>query len=332
MFVRTKRISRVVLGLCIAQLVFQGATIPAWGENGRQSQVQPQSQPAAPKNVTLSVTVLGKDGLPVRDLRQEDFRLLENGKEQGITTFDFGTQQPLVLGLLMQWSGQRHNTLPYGEIDPISHFFRNLMTKDDLSFAAMFAATTRTIVDFTNDPSEIDRPLLGATSVPYYGPTALFDSVTWACEEKLSTRPGRRVLLLVSDGRDNESKKSMGDAIESALRSRITTYVVSLARANPLLTNPPGRGEGIVNTHLGKYIHVTKELAEQTGGEAIIVRSQEDLVSAFSKIGQQLRSQYTIGYPSANEARGRSFQAVKVEVRRKGLRVLAPKGYYASEH
>jgi len=332
--VETKFFSRIVRGLCIVELVFQGANIQAWRATESQSQEPPQSGPVAQKIVTLSVTILDKDDLPVRDVKQGEFRLLEDGKEQGIRTFAFGTRQPLVLGLLMQWSGQRRDTLPYAEIDPAGQFFRTLLTKHDVSYAARFAGTAQTLADFINDPSEIDRGLRAAMSVPYYGPSALFDSLVWACEEKLSTRPGRRVLLLVADGHDNASRKSLSDAIKCALRSQTTIYVVSLARANPFLTKTPVLPPPVLeldHSELKQAIHVMSELAGKTGGEAIFVQRQEDLARAFDNIDRELRNQYLVEFSPNNETHHRSFHRIKIEVKGQGLRVLVPEGYFASQ-
>jgi len=261
-------------------------------------------------------------------LTQEEFRVLEDGKEQAITSFAFGVRQPLALGFLAQWSGTRHRSLPYGEIDPAIEFFRALMGMNDFSFAAKFTGTVDTLIDFTSDPSEIERALRFAESVKPWGPSALYDSLIWACHEKLSSRPQRRVLLLVADGHDNQSEKSSRDAIESALLSQTTIYVVSLAY--PSFAREFAVGEASRDLGLKGYVHLAKELAEQTGGDAIFVRKQEDIAPAFAKIDRELRNQYLVGYLPSNQARHRGFRRIRIEVKRGGVHVRARRGYYVS--
>jgi VWFA-related protein len=273
--------------------------------------------------------VLNKSGQPVDDLTPQEFRLFEDGQEQAITSAALENRPHLSIGFLMQWSGMRQSTLVFGEIEPAIEFFKSVMGKDDFSFAAKFTANVDTLVDFTNDTSLIEHALLDAMSARPWGGVALYDSLIWACNQKLSTRPQRRILLVVADGRDNESKKSLDDAIESALMTQTTIYLASLAYAIPNLTALRTGGAIAMRTGLRDCAGVARELAARTGGDAIFVRKQEDLTLAFGKIEQQIRNQYNVIYSPGGKARNRAFRKIKVEVRRGGLRVLAPKGYYS---
>lgn len=322
--------SAIVLCIGVGAIASQTTNISAYGAAPQPSQEQPQSHAAAQKSISVWVTVLDKRGQPVNDLTQAEFRVLEDGKEQAITSFAFGVRKPLAVGFLTQWSGRRQSTLPYAEIDPAIQFFQSLMGKNDFSFAAKFADTVYTLIDFTNDPTEIERALRFAESAKPWGPSALYDSIIWACNERLSTRPQRRVLLLVADGHDNQSNKSLRDATESALLSQTTIYVVSLAHV--AFAREWAVGQPSQNLGLKRCVHVLKELAEQTGGDAIFARKQEDLAPAFGKIARELHNQYRVGYSPANQARRGEFRKIKIEVKRKGVRVLARKGYSVSRN
>ncbi len=323
-------LTAIMLSVGVGTITYHTRNLSAYSATQELSQKQPQSQASSKSPISVWVTVLDKQGQPVADLKQEDFRVLEDGKEQTLTSTAFGIRQPLAVGFLMQWSGMRASTLPYGEIEPAVEFFHSLMGKEDFSFVAKFTNTVEPLGDFTNDPSDIERALRYAEAKSPGGGSALYDSIIWACSEKLSTRPQRRVLLLVADGHDNESKKPLREAIESALRSEIAIYVVGLSHAEALTGQ---QSEGLFppsNARQKSNAYVVKDLAEQTGGDAIFVRKQEDLAPAFQTVHHQLGNQYLIGYSSASQTRRGEFRKIKIEVKSKGLHVLARSGYYVS--
>lgn len=323
------------LALClgIETLAFPGTNLPACGATCQQPyRAQPLTGSAAQQTITVWATVLDKHGEVVDKLKQEDFLIFDDGREQAIASFASGVRRPLSIGILLQWSGLRSAALPSGEIDPAIRFFGSIMQKDDFSFAAKFTETVDTLSDFTTDPSAIQRALRAAAASPPRGLSALYDSLIWACNEKLSTRPQRRILLVVTDGHDNASRKSQPDAVGSALRSQTAIYVVSLAYASSAITTalPTDR---LATWRQGRLecVWVAKELADQTGGDAIFVRRQDDLPPAFGEIERELRNQYSLGYSPVDQAGHRGFHRIKIEVKGKGLRVLAPKGRYTDQ-
>lgn len=323
---RTRKAWRLVsaIGLATAVVVSLPPNASMFSDHTCWGSPQESHQPtgAIKEPVSLWVSVHAKDGQLVKDLTKEEFRIFEDGKEQQIASFSRRQPEPLILGLLIQWSGQRRDTLPYSEIDPASQFFRSLMGSKDAAFTAKFSKAVELLNDFTNDAAEIERNLrrAGAGAAPY-GPAALYDALIWACREKLSARNGHKVLVLVIDGRDNGSKKQLGDVVDAALRSETVIYIVGLARANPYM----GRAA------VARGIELATRLAKETGGQALAARNREDVTAAFGRIVEELRSAYALGYYPTDAAHDGRFRKIRIETRRKGLYVLARKGYYAAQ-
>ncbi len=310
------------IGLATTVVVPLPPNLSTFTDHACWSSPQESRQPTDKEPVSLSVSVHATDGQLVKDLTKEEFRIFEDGKEQQIDSFSRGQPEPLILGLLMQWSGQRRDTLPYSEIDPASQFFRSLIGSKDAAFAVKFSKAVELLSDFTNDPAEIERNLRRAgTGAAPYRPPALHDALVWACREKLSARNGHRVLVLVIDGRDYGSKKQLRDVIDAALRSETVIYVVGLAGANPYMNRAA----------VARGIELATKLAKETGGQAFAARNPGDVAAAFGQIVEELRSAYALGYYSTDAAHDGRFRKIRVETRRKGLYVLARKGYYAPQ-
>src|SRR2546426_6240420 len=152
---RTKRefFRCIVLGTSIVTINLTSARTFAEQSDRPGASDQQQVNVTPPKSVTLPVRVRDKGGRLVRDLKEEEFRIFENGKEQKTTSFSLGKPRPLALGLLMQVSGQRRDTLTYGEVDPAIQFFRSILGKENSSFAAQFSWTVEPLAEFTDDSS-----------------------------------------------------------------------------------------------------------------------------------------------------------------------------------
>ena len=310
--------STVILALAI-MTGFPGVVFPVLGQESA-AQTLPSSEP-----VILRVTVRDKKGKLVDNMTESDFRVVENGKAQQLILFSQAEPQPLTLGLLMQWSGQRRDALPYGELDVASRFLQSLMRPSDRAFAAGFTSTVTVFSDLSDNPSEIATRLRTAAGKELYGPKALHDAIIWACQEKLSPRSGRRILLVVADGQDNSSKWALSAAIEVALRTDTAIYFVSLVLANPFITRDQ-------RSTVPTLKRLAENLAERTGGDVVFVTKQSEMEAAFTLILQELRGQYTLAYRSTNVAQDGKFRKVKIQSTRKGLSIHSRSGYYALEN
>lgn len=297
----------------------------------RQSEVDPrersaQQLPDAPRAlVTVWLTVRGREGQTPADLTRADIQLFEDEKQQSIVSFSHEEMEPLVVGLMLQVSGARHDTLPHDEIDPAISFFRVLLKNHNVGLAVKFSENAEVVRDFTSDPADMERGLRKAASSEFVGCSDLFDAVAAVSAKLAAAAAQRRAIVLVADGHDNCSRKGMSFAVEAALRARVSIYFVNLAYADPAYK----RGSALASKFRG-VVSDSKRLAESTGGTITFVHTRQDLTPAFNAIAGELNNQYRLTYISSNAARDGKFRSIRADSTLPGIEILAPEGYYAA--
>src|SRR5882672_7267178 len=288
---------------------------------------EPAQGPALKKTVNLVnlfATARDKNKRIVGDMRQDDFKIFEDGQEQKIAFFSKEVTMPITLGLLIDTSGSEQNRLG-AEQEAASRFMERVMRKGDEAMVISFDTDVDLLADFTDDRAQIERAInkarIGAISggvvtpgtIPSNtGGTHFYDAVYLACGEKLATEAGRKALVILTDAQDEGSKVRLEEAIESAQRTDTVVHV--------LLVHDPG---------YSWRPDVAKKLSDETGGRTIEVSSEKKLNEAFDQISEELRSQYTVGYYPTNTSKDGRFRKVKVETANKDYRILTRKGYYA---
>lgn len=314
--------------------------LPAYGQ---QESAPPSSQqkpkqgtsndqiPVFRKNVNLVnvvFTVKDKHNVLVPNLEKDHFELLEDGKPQTIKYFSALTDQPLTIGLLVDSSYSMNRTLPEEKV-VAGGFLQKVLTDKDLAFVISFDISVDLLQDLTNsnrllreglNKARINMNTVGIDPMGRPGPvptasgankgTLLFDAAYLASDEVLSKQSGRKAMIILTDGDDVGSKMRLSEAIESAQRADVISYVL-------LITDP-----GFPSNH-GDM----SKLCEQTGGRVISVNRTDKMDKAFGEIAAELRSQYTLAFTSTNEVNDGKFR--KLEVKSKdGYKIQARKGYY----
>lgn len=283
-----------------------------------------QNASASEAPVTVWLTVHSLEDKFVADLTKADISVFEDGQEQSILSFSRDETEPLAVGLLMQVSGERHDTLPHAEIEPAILFFRALLTNHNVGFAVNFSEKAVLVRDFTSEPAEMERGLRKAASSELVGCSDLFDAVAAVSAKLSSAAPQRRAIIVVADGHDNCSRQGVSAAVEAALRAGIKIYFVNLAYADPAYK----RGTALAST-FRSVVNTSKQLAESTGGNIAFVRKREDLPPAFEAIASNVRNQYKLTYNSSNAVRGGEFRKLRVASARRDVQIVAAQGYYA---
>jgi Ca-activated chloride channel family protein len=177
-----------------------------------------------------------------------------------------------------------------------------------------FDRSVALLQDYT-DNSELLTRAVGRVHAG--GGTALFDAVYLAMTKKLMDQKGRHVGVLISDGDDNSSDKSIDETIAMAQKTDTVIYAVS-TNSPKLFGSESDRG----NKNL-------KRLAEETGGKLFTPTKIEDLTKSFLEITNELRSQYTLAYRSTNTKRDGTYRRIRITVANKQFKVRARDGYYA---
>ncbi|MGB6482226.1 MAG: VWA domain-containing protein [Candidatus Acidiferrales bacterium] len=308
-------------------------------------QQQQQTKPAQPQNpanpprapgqrftvglVHLVAAVTDRRNKFVTDLTQNDFEVFEDGREQHITYFNRQAGLPLRIGMLLDTSNSIRERLHF-EQDAATDFLYNVIRRgQDQAFLMTFDNEPEVIQDYTGDVSQLSDVIQKQNAG---GGTALNDAIYLASERLMDapTPSGpngdiRRILVVISDGDDNLSDHALSDAIQMADRSGVSIYAISTN--NDWVEVDTGNPQKL---QYSEGDNILKELAEETGGRAFFPYRVDDLAQSFLDIGNELRSQYLIGYtPPYKEADGQ-FHKVELRVDRKGLTVRSRKGYYAT--
>ncbi|MBV9073973.1 MAG: VWA domain-containing protein [Acidobacteria bacterium] len=266
--------------------------------------------------VNVVFTVIDKHNHYVKDLKESDFRVLDDKKPPAsIRNFSSETNLPLRVGLLIDASNSIRDRFRFEQQAAIEFLNQIIRPNRDQAFVLGFDTTPEITQDFTGNPEKLAN---GVRLLRPGGGTAMYDAVYGACRDKLakteSAQGGlRRAIILVSDGEDNQSRVTRDDAIEEAQRAEVIVYAIS--------TNVSGtktRGDKILET-----------IAEATGGRAFFPFKIEEVSDAFSQIQEELRSQYAISYKPADFGADGKYRSIDIEAVNKKYKVRSRKGYFA---
>lgn len=267
--------------------------------------------------VRLLVTVKNPDGQPVGGLTREEFTVYDNGVAQQIALFERHTETPLSVALLVDTSGSTARKLKE-ETASVLAFLRTFFSEghpDDAVALYSFDSDVTLQSSFTRRVTRLERELRGLRAE---AGTSLYDAIFFAARA-LESRPGRRVILIVSDGADTTSVKTFQEALEAAHAADAAIYAVLTIPVE----NEPGRHIAGENALIG--------LATATGGRVFAATLGERLDAAFSEILRDLRTQYLIGYYPKNLPYTRErFHRLEVKLRRPDLRAVTRSGYYVN--
>lgn len=250
------------------------------------------------KLVSVFVNVTDPNGALIGSLDRENFRLTEDGHPQTISIFERQSELPLNIALAIDTSGSVRKDLPE-ETAAARRFAHSILRRQDLISIFEFATRVRQLSSFTNRLSTVDRAL---DQLRPDHATALYETIQKASLQ-LAPLEGRKVLVLVSDGGDTASEIDYNQALEAALRSQVMIYT--------LIDVPI---EASAGRNLGGE-HALIALAEQTGGRYFYVASG-GLDQAYKQLGDDLRTQYLLGYYPKNQEPGRTFHRIQVTIPR----------------
>jgi VWFA-related protein len=266
--------------------------------------------------VNVVFTVTDKHGKRITDLKQADFRFVDDNKPAAeIRSFHAETNLPLQVGLLIDASNSVRDRFKFEQESAIEFLNQTVRRGYDQAMVVGFDATPEVTTDFTDDTEKLGQ---GVRMLRPGGGTALYDALYYACRDKLLKKaqngPTRRAIILLSDGEDNLSHVTREEAIEMAQRAEAIVYTIS--------TNVSGtKGAGD---------KVLERIADATGGRPFFPFQIRDVANAFAEIQDELRSQYAVSYKPADLKSDGHFRTIEiVALDRKNFRVRARRGYYA---
>jgi VWFA-related protein len=264
--------------------------------------------------VNLVFTVTDKDGHFRKDLRRENFGLLDNGRPPAeVIGFTQQTNLPLRIGIMLDTSSSIRTRFKF-EQDSALDFFLELLKPGDRAFVEGFDIDVALTQDYT---ANIDLLNQGIRKLRPGGGTALYDSLYKTCQAQMLTlrekTDVRKVIILVSDGDDNYSRALQSDAVKMCQRAETVVYAISTDTS-------PSRGKG------GDALET---IAKATGGQVYYPVRLEEMAIYFKSIEEELRSQYSLEYRPSDFKLDGGFRTIYLQSTDRRFHVRARTGYFA---
>src|SRR5262245_25075701 len=288
------------------------------------------------KLVNVLFSVQDKQNHYLNDLKQEDIQILENGQVQDIFTFKLEKDLPLTMAILVDVSGSERFTLPQLK-DSGGRFVDSVVRLGKDTVAVIkFEGEATVMQELTSNPKRVRKALediaftagppvsvYGGSTPPInggsrQGGTSLYDSIVATSADMLAKEPGRKTIILLTDGEDTTSRMKLDEAINESLRSEVVIYSIGIGDQGRF-----GVNEGVL-----------KKLSDSTGGRAVFPKNPRDLDKAFTQLEQDLRQQYLLAYEPKNEATDGGFRKLEIRVvnkNAKDLKIRHRRGYYAPQ-
>jgi VWFA-related protein len=324
-----RKISVSLLALFLLGSIFLAGLLPAQ---------QPSADPPVIKVdvnvVNVLCTVRNKANGLVGSLEKRDFTIFEDGKQQTITDFTRETDVPLTLALLVDVSESQERLIDV-ERRAAHDFFTHVLRDKDEAFLISFGAEAELLQDSTNSPKllldglnqlHLSVPVGGLHPGPVptmqnQAGTILYDAVYLAANEKLKGEPGRKAIIVITDGVDTGSKISRDQSIEATQRADSIIYSIFYQDV---------AAYGVFGGGGGGYSELQR-MSGDTGGRVFRVDRKYTLEDVFRDLQEELRSQYSISYTPTNSKRDGTFRKIDLRASNKDYKVQTRKGYYATE-
>jgi Ca-activated chloride channel family protein len=286
---------------------------------GPKNEVLPKANIRVDTNLVLiPVTVTDPLNRFVTGLEKENFKILEDKKEEAITQFS-SEDAPLSVGVIFDCSGSMGKKLEKSRL-AVAQFFKTANPEDEF-FLVQFSDAAELIQPFTRNLEDVQNRL---TFTQSKGRTALLDAIYLGLHEMKKAKNPRKALLIISDGGDNNSRYTEPEIKNLVKEADTQIYAIGIYESMGSRGRTPeeASGQGLLT-----------EIAEQTGGRQYPVDNINELPDIAAKIGVELRNQYVLGYSSHNQEHDGKYRHVVVKlVQPKGmpsLRAFWRQGYYA---
>jgi Ca-activated chloride channel homolog len=240
----------------------------------------PQKFRVSTNTVAMYATVTDSEKRLVADLVESDFEIYDNGKLQTITSFD---NKPLPITVIVMLDTSGSMTVALDLVKRAAEEFLMRLLPEDQGMVGAFNDKIQFLPDeFTSNRDHLIRSL---KDLDFGYPTRLYDAVNQSMAQ-LKGIPGRRVVLVFTDGDDNASKVGSGDVTDRARVEDVMVYSIGLEttyfNGQQRVRSSPDRG--------------LKRLSEETGGGFFLLKKTDELGPTFTRVAQELHSQYVLGF------------------------------------
>ena len=264
------------------------------------------------RTVALYATVTDVQKRLVPDLEQGDFEILDNDKPQSVDLF-INEIQPITAVVMLDTSASMTGNLKLLE-QAAEQFLIRLLPRDKGMVGAFNDKIEFFPATFTHDR---DRLIAALKELDFGNPTRLYDAIA-ASMDRLFKIDGRRVVLVFTDGDDTGSRESLTSVMERARANEVMVYAIGL-RSDYF------NGSRQVRTRPDSGL---KRLAEETGGGFFELDKSAELAPTFTRVAQELHSQYVLGFtPTLLDGK---VHRLMVKAKKPGMNVRARRSYVAS--
>lgn len=314
-YIRRTKQARNLLAALLLTLV---ATV------GARDQVVP-TMSVSVNVVSLLASVRDRHGRLVNNLTADDFVLKEDGIPQKIRYFSQESDLPLTVGLLVDTSRSQSDVLADESAASQTFLDQVLREGKDQAFVTHFDIRVEVLQGLTSSHNQL-AAALDRLTIPDEVSTLLFSAVQQSCSGVMSRQPGRKAIILLTDGVAWKDPVSMNAAIEAAQRTDTILYSIRLS--DPVHSWRPLRAavmEGM-KQH-GK--DDLERMSRETGGTSFEVTSQQSVAAIFTQIESELRNQYSLGYTPARSLPDGRYHRIELRTTDRHLTVAARDGYYS---
>ena len=266
--------------------------------------------------VSLDVLVTTKDGQTIPGLKKENFKIIEDGAPQQISTFN-QTEAPITAVLLVEFASTNYYFIV--ETLNASYSFANTLKKDDWVAVISYDMKPQILADFTQDKRAV-QAALNQLRMPGFAETNLFDAL-FDTLDRVDRIEGKKYIILISTGVDTFSKLTLDKILKKVKTTKdVTIYPISVGWAEREWWESHGRaaphGMGIPVGNMD-YLQADNEMktfASLTGGRAYFPRFEGELPEIFRDIASDIRNQYSISYHPTNTKLDGTYRKLKVEL------------------
>jgi Ca-activated chloride channel homolog len=289
--------------------------------------------------VNIIATVTDEAGRYVGNLTADDFLVQEDGAPQTISHFSQDHDVPVSVGIILDTSGSMERKIRTA-VDAVDRFIRRTHEDDEI-FLMTFSSEPLLRQDFTNDRSKLSQAL---RKMWVTGGTALYDALNQGIEKLHQASHEKRAILVITDGQDTSSVAKLDEVLQNIRQEEVLVYAIGISPTTrsqksglvPFKLPLPGIFSGrssAQNRRDDVDMRVLHAFAENSGGRAFLLsdglsRRGAEIEKVLTRVADELRSQYTLGYYPPKPDDGR-FHSIQVRTRI-GHPVRARQGYLAS--
>ncbi len=266
--------------------------------------------------VSVTAVVFDKSGHLVHGLGPKDIQLFEDGVKQDVSYFreassqgDPGERVPLSVVLVLDTSGSMTRSLPFLQEAVLSFVYK--MDEVDQALVVSFNDSVKGSAEFTGDTDRLERFVEGLQA---WGGTSLYDAIHYSLE-RIKDQPGRKALVVFTDGADTTSTLSDREVVDYARAVEATVYCIGFK----------GSGGGLMSSSPRGFL---RKIANETGGQFFAPDKVGELVRVFNEISNELKNHYLLAYTPKRAADG-TWRDISLKVNRPNTEVRVRKGYFA---